>query len=66
MRRSRTDIPASLGDPQPLEGEPAARVCVVGASGYAGALAWSLLAADEFTDGAACAAFLAGSGSAPG
>jgi N-acetyl-gamma-glutamyl-phosphate reductase len=42
MRRSRTDILASLARPQPLEGERVARVCVVGASGYAGALAAAL------------------------
>jgi N-acetyl-gamma-glutamyl-phosphate reductase len=42
VSRSRTDIPASLAAAQPLDGEPAARVCVVGASGYAGALTAAL------------------------
>jgi hypothetical protein len=55
------EFPTRRSRRQPLEVERAAR-----RAGYVGALAWSLLAADEFTDGAACAAFLAGSGSAPG
>jgi N-acetyl-gamma-glutamyl-phosphate reductase len=42
VSRSRADIQSPLAATQPLEGDPLARACVVGASGYAGALAAAL------------------------
>jgi len=55
------DAPVILGEfpTRHSRRSPSAILAAARRAGYAGALAWSLLAADEFTDADACSAFLA-------